>query len=371
MNQLEFMAPRLEGERFHHHTLPLEVLRDFSALQEMLIAVAKWEFRRQHSDRQRVPRNFDAGLELHLSGIAQGSVIATLVLPLAGLFPHQNVEYLETARDHIVESIALVDAGQPPPLPPHLLSYFDHFGRSLRAGESITFRRSNGTDARLTLQSRHKLVMAARVESWTEEVALRGRISEVDQDRNSFQLQLRDDRKLIARLDEQFREIVFQAFNQYREGAQVLIKGVARTNSRTSPSFLSIETVERVSLIEPRDIGLRVEELAELRDGWLDGKGLAPPAEGLRWLEQAFHTHYSDELSLPYLYPTPEGGIRAEWSTNNWEISLDIDLTTRIAAFQAVHLPTDDMREIEWNLGDDEGWRALEQQLNATGDMQA
>lgn len=35
---------------------------------------------------------------------------------------------------------------------------------------------------------------------------------------------------------------------------------------------------------------------------------------------------FPDHLRLPYVYPTPEGGIQAEWTFNSTEISLEIDL---------------------------------------------
>lgn len=370
MNQLEFLAPKLEGERFNGHTLPLEVLRDFAALQEMLVEVAKWEFRRSHPDRQRIPRNFDEGLELHLAHIGEGSAIATLVLPLLGLFPQENVLYLEQARDHIVESIAQVDAGLPPPLPPNLLSYFDRFGRSLREGESITFARAGG-EVRFSPATRLKLVKAAQVQSWTEEVALRGRIPEADQHRQTFQVQLRDGTKLTAPLDEQFQETVIKAFNDYKAGAHVLIKGVARKDGAINPVYKSIESVERVSLLDPLDVGLRIEAFFDLRDGWLDGKGLAPPPQGLHWLQHAFSADYSGELRLPYLYPTPEGGVRAEWSTPEWEVSLDIDLNTRAAEYQALNLRTDVAEDARLNLGAEDGWRELDRRLRALEGLQA
>ncbi|MBS0407274.1 MAG: hypothetical protein JSS17_13130 [Proteobacteria bacterium] len=371
MNPFDFLAAKLEGERFDRHTLPLEVLRDFAALQEMLVEVAKWEFRNAHPDRQRIPRNFDEGLELHLAQIGEGSVVATLVLPLLGLFPQENVRYLEQARDHIVESIAKADAGQQPPLPPNLLSYFDRFGRSLREGESITFARADGGGARLSPETRLKLVKAAKVQSWTEEVALRGRVPEADQDRQTFQIQLRDGTKLTAPLDEQFQETVFKAFSDYKSGAHVLIKGIARKNGGASPAYRDIESVERVSLLDPLDVGLRIEDFFDLRDGWLDGKGLAPPSDGLHWLQHAFGADYSSELRLPYLYPTPEGGVRAEWSTPESEISLDIDLNTRNASYHALDLRTDTTDEVQLNLGGDIGWRELDRRLRAVEGLQA
>ena len=59
-----FLSPRLVGKRFDVHTVPLEMLKDFSALEEMVVEVAKWKFRQAHPDSKRVQRNFSQGLEL-------------------------------------------------------------------------------------------------------------------------------------------------------------------------------------------------------------------------------------------------------------------------------------------------------------------
>lgn len=37
----EFLTPRLTGKRFDDHTIPLDLLEDFAALEEFFIEVAK------------------------------------------------------------------------------------------------------------------------------------------------------------------------------------------------------------------------------------------------------------------------------------------------------------------------------------------
>ena len=69
VNTQEFLKPKLTGARFQNATVPLELLKDFSALQEMLVEVAKWEFRNNHPDRERTPRNFTAEVDLHLTSV--------------------------------------------------------------------------------------------------------------------------------------------------------------------------------------------------------------------------------------------------------------------------------------------------------------
>ena len=117
--------------------------------------------------------------------------------------------------------------------------------------------------------------------------------------------------------------------------------------------------------MDPLDIETRLEELAQLQDGWLDGKGRAPDRASLIRLAQAFDEGFSPDLSLPYLYPTPEGGVQAEWTLGRWEVSLEITLPTLNADYQAVHTATGETREQTLLLAaeDGSGWTALNEAL--------
>src|ERR1035437_8772180 len=115
----EFLKPKLIGERFQGHSVPLELLKDFSALEEMLIEVAKWKFKQEHPDRERIQRNFTNGIELQLTGVDEGSAILKIVLAISpGLLFHPNLPYFEQARTEIVNAIALSVDDRPQVLPP-------------------------------------------------------------------------------------------------------------------------------------------------------------------------------------------------------------------------------------------------------------
>ncbi len=103
----------------------------------------------------------------------------------------------------------------------------------------------------------------------------------------------------------------------------------------------------------------RLDEIRLLKDGWLEGSGKAPSRAGLDWLEEAFSLHYPDESVPPYLYPTPEGDIRAEWSNNRLELSMDIQIAKKRARWHALELETDDEENRDLNLGEDAGWAWL------------
>jgi hypothetical protein len=115
-------------------------------------------------------------------------------------------------------------------------------------------------------------------------------------------------------------------------------------------------------VIDPLDVRTRLTELKSLKPGWLDGAGVAPKPEGLDWLAGAFDRHWSSDLPRPYLYPTAEGGVRAEWPLPPNEVSLEIDLSARTGGWHALNLDddTDESRALNLNATADWDWLAGE-----------
>ena len=111
--------------------------------------------------------------------------------------------------------------------------------------------------------------------------------------------------------------------------------------------------------LDPLDIGVRLDELRLLEDGWHEHSGKAPCEKGLDWLEEAFRLHYTGKATPPRLYPTFEGGISAEWSTKQFEISLEIDLATKQGDWHAVNVETHISDTKDINLTDERGWQWL------------
>jgi hypothetical protein len=107
----------------------------------------------------------------------------------------------------------------------------------------------------------------------------------------------------------------------------------------------------------------QLKELAQLKDGWLDGQGFAPDLDMLSWLSSEFDSNYHTSLPLPFFYPMPNGGVQAEWTGNNWEISLEIDLISKKAEFLAVNVLSKAVQEKEIDLSDISGWTDLNQTL--------
>ena len=53
-----FLTPKLEGHRFDDHTLPVSMLEDFSAFEELVFELAKKIYLEKNPSRKRVPKGF-------------------------------------------------------------------------------------------------------------------------------------------------------------------------------------------------------------------------------------------------------------------------------------------------------------------------
>ena len=112
--------------------------------------------------------------------------------------------------------------------------------------------------------------------------------------------------------------------------------------------------------LDPLDIGVQLDDLRGLEDGWLfgnDGKALC--GKGLDWLEEAFRLHYTGKAPPPYLYPTAEGGVSAEWRIKPFYISLEIDLATKEAYWHSTDMVKIESEEEDIILTDEAGWQWL------------
>jgi hypothetical protein len=370
---VEFLKPRLVGDRFRGHAIPLEVLKDLSVLEELIVEVAKWHYKQDNPKRKRIPKGFADEVSLKVTEIDEGSAIPKIVLAIAAssssLFPVDHREYFEKARASILKAVDCAENLQPVTglLSDNHLAYFDRIGRSLRDSESLELNYPNTNQpARLNKATRRYLTLAASsTQGYTEEVRIRGRVVEADQEKEQFQLRLTDGARIPAPIQPEHLDTILDAFNAFKKGSRVVIEGVGRYDRR-SGRLIKLESVEQISVLDDMDIGSRLEEFKLLKAGWLEGKGRAPKSEHLDWLTETFESSYPDDLPSPYLYPTLEGGVQAEWTSGDLEASLEIDLGRRCAVWHLLDMETDAESEAKFDLSKREDWGKLAKLVKET-----
>ena len=326
-NSQVFLKPRLQGGRFENCTIPLDFLKDLAAFDEMILEVAKAEYRKENADRQRIPRHFTKGIEIGLTAIEAGSTNPVFSFILASaILPPPDIHYFEKASNSIVDAIRAASDGKHVSdyIPEEAIAYFDRLGRGLRDGEALVLPSSQGKDATLTKEIRKKILLASpKLREYTEECVVRGMIPEIDQDKLTCQL-LYEGRKITVPYATQHEHVILEAVNGYRDKqTKVMLKGVGVISRQGR--LLKFESLDSIEVLDPLDIFVQIESIRQLKEGWLDGEGKIPSEVGLNWVVECFDRNLSDRV-MPYLYPTVDGGLRAEWSVKKWELSLDVNV---------------------------------------------
>ena len=98
-----------------------------------------------------------------------------------------------------------------------------------------------------------------------------------------------------------------------------------------------------------------VDELSNLNGAWFDeSAGEAIDSQIIHTLKGGVPTLIEHQnLPMPYVYPTLEGGLRLEWDLGNWEVEAEFERNQQILGL-AFNLVTDEEQEfnIEWSSAD-------------------
>lgn len=339
-----FVTHVLKGARFEGHAMPVTVLPELAAYRELVLDIARSLFFREHPERQRVPKGFDDGIDLVLRGIGAGSTTTVLErrskVPIAdaaqlSLIPSKMTEtcvskpdHFEQARDLVNEMIEAVRTRRPVPsnFPPHAIRLFNSFGRSLQDDESIEIRDVTGRAVATYDRHVRKRVVLLRETTYEDVVEIIGKVTQYDSQRETFGA-LVDDRTIpapLAGLDEDQLRIVRTAA-VHMEDLRVRVCGTGAFDQ--DDKLVRFVGITELAFSEDEDLRAKLDPekrlavLADLSAGWLDGEGAALPRARLEWLATVLEKAEAQGLARPYLYPTPEGGVQAEWSFLDAEVT--------------------------------------------------
>jgi hypothetical protein len=366
-----FLSPKLTGKRFDKHTVPVEVLQDFAALQELIVDLAKKIYLDENQARKRVPKGFTDGITLSLQEVEEGSAILNFVLgtamaatPILGN-DSNTYAYFEKAKDKVIEAIATAEDGGNvrDVLNVKHISYFNRIGRNLKEDEVISFNPNTPKVANLNKLTRHRIVQSLSEDaSYTDNFDFVAPIAGIDQIDKLFSV-LIDGQKIPAKLDQNNYKLISATFTDLYSQKYVSIKGegVYDRNSRLT----KINSITNLDILDPLDVSLRITELSELKNGWYNNEGQGPDAKSLWKFEQLFKENYGSNLPLPTIFPTLEGNIQLEWTIASIEISLEVNLSTFISELVSVNTETQDVQELYFDLNTSEEWNNLNKHFNS------
>jgi len=210
----------------------------------------------------------------------------------------------------------------------------------------------------LTAEVRQRLLQRSTVKEITRVLTVRGTVPEADQDRMTFELQLISGGKIIGPMPDEHRDTIIDAFNGFKDELQMIVNGVGRYDRQGRLS--SLHSIDQITLVDALDVPSRLDELRNMQDGWLDGSGIAPSHTGLDWLTDNFGRYFPDDLPLPYIYPTPEGAIEAEWSLGSHSVIVEFNIETHMGEWLKYTQSSDlDDEERTLDLDQAEDWYAI------------
>jgi hypothetical protein len=351
-----FVRVRFAGGRFDSHTIPFEVLPDLAAYRELVVEVAKHLYRQRNPDRQRVPKRFAESFQLGLGQVVRGNSATALGLRFDAIedaepqvelaFPLHS-QYFEDARNLIDRVIAAAndDRAMPSDFPRDMLGRFNRFGQSLKAGEHAELSHSSVAPVRYDGVTRKRIVLSANP---TYEDVIDQKFTLTGGDLHRNMVHVIDDSgghfDFLVDSDETCEKAISRRRHQIR---------LVGTGQYDRQDRLCKITSYRELIFtddEPRrGSDERLDEIARTPAGWFSDGNPAPDPKAVERM-RAFVAMATGEAGVPapYLYPLPEGGITAEWTRGDWEISATVDAATLRIELHGFNTETD--AEVEWTI---------------------
>ena len=357
MNQVptRFAKPVFRGGRFESNALPVDVLPDLAAYRDLVVELAKHLFLLREPARQRVPKGFVESFQLAVRAVEPGSAGAVLErLPLEQQMPvlFPATDLFDEARDLIAAVVSAAGSKRPlpPAFPPHLAKRFNQFGRGLRDEEYVELHGPGEEAGPRYDRSIRKRIVVQQEGRYEDKVDVVGVLSGGVIDREQITVRLEDGGLIDGRCPQ---VLVRDALEFVERRVRMLGVGLYDRNDRLE----RVLWVDDVSLADENEnqvsssLDVQFDELKRLPPGWFDEGTPALDPIGVESFRSFLHGLLSDfSLPLPYVYPTPEGNARAEWSFPDWEVSATAYLAEHSITLHATHLRSDAYQERELSI---------------------
>lgn len=355
-NDGAFVRVRFAGGRFEQHAIPFSMLPELDAYRGLIVEVAKHLFFKNNPDRKRVPKGFSESFELALSGLVTGNSATALARRLPVNMPRvqaaldfANYIEFEEARD-LVDQVMINAARNenlPEGFPAILVEWFNRIGQGLGPTEFLEFSHGSSVPVKYDSSARKRIVLSGYP---TYEAVVDQRFL-----LNGGNVQ----KKVIHLLAEDGRPLDLQAKNDDdleraigRRRNHVRLVGVGQFTREDQLSKIT-DYVEIIhSDDEPQlSYALRLQEISKTEPGWYSPGNPAPSRQSIARM-QSFLAEAVEHwgIPFPFIFPTPEGGVRAEWSRGDIEISATVGEDGSVMKLNAFNVVSDHEHDAELDL---------------------
>lgn len=323
-----FLSLHFRGARFDDDQgMPVETLGELMAYRELVAEVARSVFLSQNPERQRVPKGFADRLRLRIRRVDEGSAVPLLERSVSSgeLLPIEDE--FHRARDLISSAIHDVASGRsiPEDFPQDALVHFNRLGQGLQDDESIELIRPGTFSGPRYTQDVRKVLLGGRL-IYQRDAVVVGWVTEVDAERMRFQLRQSDGLVVPAPIDSVTFDEVKQALAPTGEGPQVSVSGVGVFDR--SDNLVRFDSVHEL-ISEDVDDAVADDAVAvdasAVTAGWLDGYGEATDPTVIRRTKALLAAIMNSGAPRPRVFPVPDGGLQAEWTIDDREISVAVE----------------------------------------------
>ncbi len=319
-----FLALHFHGSRFDSDAgMPVDALGELVAYRELVIEVARSLFLQQHPDRKRVPKGFADRLQLRLRRVEEGSSVPVLERP-SPIGTLDLSDEFDAARDLISDAIqaAARDESVPAAFPRSALVYFNRLGQGLSDDESIELRAPGQALGPSYTQQIRKALLAGHM-NYQRDATVLGWVTEVDAERMRFQIRRLNAPTVAAPIDAVTFEEVKNALAPTGEGPQVSVSGVGAFDR--NDALVRFDSVHELTFEDAADVLTDAVAAAVVGEGWFDGDGSATDPEVVRRAQALLAAIVASGAPQPRVFPVPDGGVQAEWTVGDREISVAVE----------------------------------------------
>jgi hypothetical protein len=353
-----FLELTFDGGRFESHSVPVSVLAELGTMQMILQRVARALWLREHEERARVPRGFNEAAQLNLVASREGSYIAALRRsePAPGRDASSFDYVFDQALDVTVQALAAVandNAQIPAEFPLEALDLLGNLGRHLGKGEELRIRgKTSEKVARVNQSSRGRLARLTK-RPLESDVDFEGEVEIFDDQGSKIRVRTRDGDRIEVPFGRHRREELLFALQQ-RPMVRVRVRGAMQLQQRRMTDVEEIETVDDERAPEVQKLWDRLKTLEEVPDGWLDGDGRRPTEDVLTFVRLVLQRLLVDHRSIPRpkVFPTPDGGLQAEWVLGSWAAEARFSPSGEFLALEATNADTMEEHEHRLAAGD-------------------